>query len=140
MFYKIVDKAQGFARGLAASLKAPSSAQIQGALFIFGVTLLSVGLTMDALAQSGFGAGNNAVYNDSRIAEAVDIIMMHLQGSFGALVMVVTGLLAIISSALGNYKAALGLLVVAVGAFILRSLVSTFFNDESLQVNDIRNN
>ncbi len=137
MFYKIVDKAQGFARGLAASLKAPSSAQIQGALFIFGVTLLSVGLTMDASAQF---SGSNAVYNDSRIAEAVDMIMMHLQGSFGALVMVVTGLLAIISSALGNYKAALGLLVVAVGAFILRSLVSTFFNDESLQVNDIRGN
>jgi len=134
MFYKIVNKAQGFARGLAASLKAPSSAQIQGALFIFGVTLLSVGLTIDASAQ----LGNNAVYNDTRIAEAVDIIMMHLQGSFGALVIVVTGLLAIISSALGNYKAALGLLVVALGAFILRSLVSTFFNDENLTVNDIR--
>ena len=140
MFYKIVNKAQGFARGFAVSLKAPSSSQIQGALFIFGVSLLSFGLTMDVYAQGMGIGGNNAVYNDSRIAEAVDIIMMHLQGSFGALVMVVTGLLAIISSALGNYKAALGLLVVAVGAFILRSLVSTFFNDANLTINDVRDN
>jgi hypothetical protein len=43
--------------------------------------------------------------------------------------MVSAGIGAIMSSAFGQYRAALSLLVVALGAFILRSVLSTFFND-----------
>ena len=49
------------------------------------------------------------------------------------MVMVAAGIGAILSSAFGQYRAALGLLVVAVGAFILRSLLGTFFNDINIQ-------
>ena len=50
--------------------------------------------------------------------------------------MLVAGLIAIIAAAMGAYRAAVGMLVVAVGAFILRSLVSLFFgeNFEAYQV------
>jgi hypothetical protein len=37
------------------------------------------------------------------------------------------------SAAFGQYKAALSLMIVAVGAFILRSFMSTFFNDLNIQ-------
>ena len=47
--------------------------------------------------------------------------------------MVAAGIGAILSSAFGQYKAALSLLVVAVGAFILRSIIGTFFNDNNVQ-------
>jgi hypothetical protein len=47
--------------------------------------------------------------------------------------MVCAGLGAILSSAFGQYRAALGCLIIAVGAFILRSFLSTFFNDENIQ-------
>lgn len=61
--------------------------------------------------------------------QVINAIFTYLEGSFGALVMVCAGIGAIVSSAFGQYRAALGLLVVAVGAFVLRSLVGTFFND-----------
>ena len=56
----------------------------------------------------------------------------YIEGSFGVLIMVVSGLGAIMSSAFGQYRAALGCLVVAVGSFILRSVASTFFNSDAL--------
>ena len=44
--------------------------------------------------------------------------------------MVVAGLGAIVAAAMGAYRAAVGMLVVAVGAFILRALVSLFFGTD----------
>ena len=119
------------ARKVAVAVKAPSSAHIQSVLFLTGLVLISSGVAHSAFATDGV-AITNAAYNDSRIAEAVIVIMTHIQGSFGALIMVAAGIGAILSSAVGQYRAALGLLVVAVGAFILRSIISTFFNDSRL--------
>ena len=59
--------------------------------------------------------------------------MTYLEGSFGALVMAAAGIGAIMSAAFGQFKASLSLMVVAVGAFILRSLMGTFFNDIGIQ-------
>ena len=115
---------------IGAFLYAPSTKQAQIALFAVGVTLLSIGL-MNGASASDFEA-SEINYNDERIANAVDTIFAYLEGTFGALVMVVSGLGAILSSAFGQYRAALGCLVVAVGAFILRSFVGTFFNTESI--------
>ncbi len=106
----------------------PSRMQGQLALFAFGVVILSAGLMMDVHAQGLEGTN----FNDDRIANSVDTLLTYLEGSFGALVMVVAGIGAILSSAFGQYRAALGCLVVAVGAFILRSFLSTFFNTESI--------
>lgn len=108
---------------LGATVSAPSSRQAQAAMFVFGVSILALGLYKQALAQD-----EAPEYNDERIGDAFDRVLTYLEGTFGALVMVAAGLGAILSSAFGQYRAALGCLVVAVGTFILRSFISTFFN------------
>jgi hypothetical protein len=111
---------------------------VQLGLFMLGITLIAAGLLADASAQAGGTYSRVAVYNDHRIAETVDILMAYINGAFGAMIMVIAGVGAIMSCAFGQYKAALGLLAVAVGAFVLRTLVATWFNDVSLQNNSIR--
>lgn len=114
------------------ALHAPSRSHMQIGLFTLGVGLLAIGLTNGAVAQGTVGI--DIEYNDERLASAVGRIFAYLEGSMGALVMVVAGLSAIIGAAMGQYRMALGALVVAVGAFILRSVLNTFFNTET--VND----
>jgi hypothetical protein len=112
---------------------APTEKQARAALFILGVAVLSLGLSHEVIAQ-GIGAGKTTTtYNDVKIANAVNAIMAYLEGSFGALVMAAAGIGAILSASFGQFKAALSLMVVAVGAFILRSLMSTFFNDVGIR-------
>jgi hypothetical protein len=101
----------------------------QSTLLLLGIVTLSVGITFDGLGQID---ALQIEYNDQRFAEAANAILSYLEGSFGALVMVVAGLIAIISAAFGQYRAAMGCLIIAVGAFVLRSFVSTFFNDGNI--------
>ena len=107
---------------------APSSKQIQAMLFVLGVCLLSGGV-----ADTASAAGLVTRFNDTRLSNSINAILTYLEGSFGALIMIAAGIGAILSSAFGQYRAALGLMVVAVGAFILRSFVGTFFNDRNIQ-------
>jgi uncharacterized membrane protein YsdA (DUF1294 family) len=107
-----------------------SSETFQVGLLMLGVFVLAGGIVMGADAQYA----KRANYNDDRIAESADLVLTYLNGSFGALVMVASGIAAILSAAFGQYRAALGLMVVAIGSFIVRSLMGTFFNDVSLQV------
>lgn len=66
-----------------------------------------------------------------RIADAAGIILGDLiEGPFGALIMIVAGLVAIVAAAMGAYRAAMAALVVAVGAFILRTFVEIFFGQD----------
>ena len=120
----------------AASFAAPSEAQVRTIIFLAGISMLAISLSLDATAQgTGGGGGGNTYtkYNDAKVANAVNAIMTYLEGSFGALIMAASGIGAIMSAAFGQYKAALSLMVVAVGAFILRSIMSTFFNDTNIQ-------
>ena len=117
-----------FGQFAGAALNAPSSKQVQVMLFLLGICLLSGGL-----ADSASAAALTTRYNDTRLTNSINAIMTYLEGSFGALVMIAAGIGAILSSAFGQYRAALGLMVVAVGAFILRSFVGTFFNDRNIQ-------
>lgn len=132
MFTAMIEKTKAqyvkLGQVLGAALNAPSSRQIQVMLFVLGVGLLSAGL-----ADSASAAGLTTRFNDTRLANSVNAILTYLEGTFGALVMVCAGVGAILSSAFGQYKAALGLMVVAVGAFILRSFIGTFFNDRNVQ-------
>ena len=114
---------------VSAAYYAPTAKQGQVMLFLLGIGLLTGGLVLSVDAQAGL----TTTYNDVRIANSVNAILTYLEGSFGALVMVSAGIGAIMSAAFGQYRAALGLLVVAVGAFILRSLMATFFNDAGIQ-------
>lgn len=112
---------------LGAVLNAPKQVHAQLALFLLGICLLSSGLSLEAMAQ------HHVEYNDQRLTDSVNVILTYIEGSFGALIMVAAGIGAILSSAFGQYRAALSLLVVAVGAFILRSIISAFFNDTNIQ-------
>jgi hypothetical protein len=130
MLTKIKNASLTLAQKIAAAKVAPTEAQARTALFLAGVSLLALGLSVDATAQSGMVTTN---YNDVKIANAVNAILTYLEGSFGALIMAASGVGAIMSAAFGQYKAALSLMVVAVGSFILRSLIGTFFNDTMIQ-------
>ena len=72
-------------------------------------------------------------FTDDQIQKALIALLTMIEGAFGALVMVASGIGAIIGSAFGQYRAALGCLVVAVGSFILRSVMFMFFNLPDLQ-------
>jgi len=103
---------------------------MQVVLFVLGTVLLVTGLITGVSAD---GDGLEVTYNDIRLSQAVNAILSYLEGTFGALVMVAAGLGAILSAAFGQYRAALGCLIIAVGSFILRSVLSTFFNDQNIQ-------
>ncbi len=125
---------------IGAMVHAPTAKQTQIGLFLVGVSLLTLGLSNHSAAQNfSLSFGSNAPdasvinYNEDRILAAVRTIFGYIEGAFGALVMVVSGLGAILSSAFGQYKAALGCLVVAVGSFILRSVVATFFDISAIE-------
>lgn len=97
-------------------------------LLLLGFSLLVGGMTELSVAQEGpSGSFTEAAFEDELIRASVGNLFKLIEGAFGALVMVVAGLGAIIAAAMGAYRAAVGMLVVAVGAFILRALVSLFF-------------
>ena len=129
MFIKIKNASVTLAQKIAAAKVAPTEAHARAVLFIAGVSLLALGLSADVVAQQVPGA---IAYNDEKVSNAVNAIMLYLEGSFGALIMAASGIGAIMSAAFGQYKAALSLMVVAVGSFILRSLIGTFFNDQNI--------
>ncbi|NDC37711.1 MAG: hypothetical protein EBZ48_06625 [Proteobacteria bacterium] len=133
---KIVEKTKALCKRagqtIGAFYFAPSRSQIQFVLFAAGVTILSVGILHGAHAVQGGGADMTTEFNDTRIANSVTTILAYLEGSFGALIMVVSGILAVLAAAFGQYKAAMGALVIAVGSFILRSFMHTFFNTETI--------
>lgn len=101
-------------------------------LFAFGVILVSGGLV--DMSHAATQTYSNANFQDDLIRGAVANLFKLIEGAFGALIMVVSGLGAIVAAAMGAYRAAVGMLVVAVGAFILRALVSLFFGTDFTEV------
>jgi hypothetical protein len=135
VFGKAREIALDATRRMAVAKVAPTEKQAQALLFAAGVVCLGIGLSDDVFATGlggGFAARQGDV-EDSRIALAVSTLFKYLEGSFGALIMAAAGIGAILSAAVGQYKAALSCMVVSVGAFILRSFMTTFFNVDSLQ-------
>ena len=102
-------------------------------MFAAGFALLLSGLGEVANAQPE--TFHEASYWDPPIRNAVGNLLGFVEGSFGALIMVVAGLGAIVSAAMGAYRGAVAMLVVAIGAFILRSLVSLFFGTNFISMN-----
>ena len=88
-------------------------------LGLVGVCVLVSGLSAFSHAQTQF--------DDNQIQCALVQLYTLMNGAFGALIMVVAGIGAIIASAFGAYKSGMSMLVVALGSFILQSLVSLFF-------------
>lgn len=97
----------------------------QAILFVVGALLLTAGTS----SLSEAAQGGNITYNDQRVSQVVNGLLTYMEGSFGAIIMVTAGIFTICAAAFGQYRMAIGLLVVAVGSFTLRSFMSTFFND-----------
>ncbi len=89
-------------------------------MFLFGATLLLAGMTELANAQLGPGAASARAYG------ACSILLAYMETGFGALVAAATGIGAIVAAAVGGFKAAWSLLVVSIGAFILRAYITLF--------------
>lgn len=73
---------------------------------------------------------NDVPYDDTLQRNSVGNLFKFIEGAFGALVMTAAGIGAIVAASMGAYKAAVGILVVAIGAFILRAFVSLFFGTD----------
>ncbi|MDR2338074.1 MAG: hypothetical protein LBE20_05455 [Deltaproteobacteria bacterium] len=96
-------------------------------LFIMGVVLLTVGLTSVSYAQGVPGIIISSSGWNYRMMMVICRVFEWLEGGFGALIMIAAGLLAIVTAAMGAYKAAMSCLIIAVGVFILRAFATLFF-------------
>ena len=85
-------------------------------LFFGGIMLLYGGLQDLAMAYVGGGTYSGACNG----------ILSLVEGAFGALITAAAGIGAIVASAVGGFKMAWSLVVVAVGAFILRAYITLF--------------
>lgn len=115
-------------------IKNPSENMQKYKLLFIGVFLLNFGLVELASAGGpgggiGGGGGANFTVQNQQFLAVICAITGFIEGAFGALIMIISGLGAIVSAAFGQYKAAIGMLVVAIGAFVLRALVRTFFGN-----------
>lgn len=60
-------------------------------------------------------------------------VLLYIEGSFGALIMLIAGISAILATCIGRYRSAGGLLAASLAVFFLRASMTTFFNDESIR-------
>lgn len=68
--------------------------------------------------------------NDSVLRWGVCRLYKSVEGGMGGLFATIAGVIAIVFAVVGAFKAAWGFMLVAVGAFILRSLVSLFYGGD----------
>lgn len=92
------------------------------------ISSTSLGIALGILSLPIPCAAQLAPPGEDGIARVGTVLLeQFVEGSFGALVTVVAGLVAIVSAAMGAYRAAMSCLIVAVGAFTLRTVVEIFF-------------
>lgn len=72
---------------------------------------------------------SSAYAGSGSYGQACNGILSLVEGTFGALITAGAGIGAIIASAVGGFKQAWSLLVVGVGAFILRAYITLFNGD-----------
>ena len=109
-----------------AGFVAPKKEYVQYLMLVLGLGLVTFGFA------SGAFASDIPQANYDRLDNVIKIVLDLIEGRFGILVMLCAGIGAIISSAFGQYRAALSLLVVALGAFILRTIITIFFNTQGI--------
>ena len=128
---RIISKVNGGYRAACTKLSICGMQNSKQILLALGLVLIAGGIMDFSMAQGSpsgpSGSYTEANFDDELIRNGVGNLFQLIEGAFGALIMVVAGLGAIIAAAMGAYRAALGMLVVALGAFILRALVSLFF-------------
>ena len=85
----------------------------------FSVAVYLNSIVEPAVAQNTEGASASA-------QQACSLRLAYMESGFGALVAAAAGVGAIIAAAVGGFRAAWSLLVVSVGAFILRAYITLF--------------
>jgi len=95
-------------------------------LFFFGISLLLLGTSDIASAQGAGGIGSG--YDGDRFGDVCKHFLESHRTGFGSLLTAISGLGAIIASAMGGFKAAWGLLVVSIGSFILNTYKNLWFD------------
>ena len=108
-------------------------------LFIFGTALIFQSTQETSLAQlagaagggnGGAGGGITSGYRGIKYGEVCKRILdIHADGGYGSLLTAMAGVGAIFASAMGGFKAAWSLVVVAIGSFILDAYRTLFFGD-----------
>ena len=109
-------------------------------LFIFGTVLLFESTQEVSLAQiagvpgggngggAGGGGGITSGYRGVKYGEVCSRILdIHADGGYGSLLATIAGVAAIIAAAMGGFKAAWSLIVVAISSFILNAYRTLFF-------------
>jgi type IV secretory pathway VirB2 component (pilin) len=94
-------------------------------LFVLGIFFLTCGII-----QLSYADGGDSSEAEKIIKEQLCKIMNLLAGPFGALVMVVAGLAAVVTAAMGAYKMAMSCLVIALGSYLVEAFAKLFFGDE----------
>ena len=107
------DLIKGYNRACVNLVFSPTKCQ-RICLALFGVVMIASVSPHDVYA----GAGSFSV--------ACNKMLLLVEGAFGALVAAVAGVAAIVAAALGGFKMAWSLVVVSIGAFILRSWIQLF--------------
>jgi hypothetical protein len=105
-------------------------------LFCLGIFIITYGISDFVNAQpstngvGGGGSGSGGSGEASKIIkEQLCKILGLLQGTFGALILIVAGLAAVVTAAMGAYKLAMACVVIACGAFVIESFQILFFPD-----------
>lgn len=80
-----------------------------------------------ALAQSSGATQQQTSVDTTAIDQAICWLMHFQTGTYGALLMAVAGLGAVVGGAVGNYKTAINCLVVGVGAWLIQPVAQIMF-------------
>jgi hypothetical protein len=74
------------------------------------------------------GVVKAAPVDTSAIDEAICWLMYFQMGSYGALLLAVSGVGAVVGAAMGSYRAAMNCLVVGVGSWLIQPVADLMFN------------
>lgn len=122
-------KFNGFFKRLVAALQ-NNKDRIAAILVVFGI--LIAGWQFIKPERSGYYSNDTIVYNDDTLPSLINTTLTYIEGSFGALLMLASGILAIFLSGRGRYRHAGAFLSLALLLFFSRSITSTFFNDMNI--------
>lgn len=87
------------------------------------ISLMTTGFLLIGIASAESAQGMESA------KFAIEQICGHIQGNLGALLMSAAGVGAVVSGAMGNFRASFALIIVGVGAFTTSSIMSLFFPD-----------
>lgn len=114
-FYKLTN--------LTSSLTSPRYLKI--ACYCMSISVIALGLLSGSMALA---ATTDDLMGDFQFTMGVCRILAIHEGNFGALAMIIAGIVALVSAAMGNYKACISVLVVGCGTWIVRPILQIFFD------------